>query len=574
MSEALCAVTGSGSPTAGSAEAICTLIAAQPNDPEGWLIRALVGNQGSVFGQQTEFLAHMGNQVLSEDNRMDKTFDALRALLGDSEIGGVLKAKYSWLTPAAAGLHFGLAGFVTSAAWHALKVPDVIGPASAWLSGAAMRRVTALSAWCQTSASVIGAIMEQRPPARTIVARAQVTLHDAMTIFGTRDAAVAPGQYGRATRKWLGELDAMPRSQLPATVALDFVTTDHALDEATKATGTVQGVAAGAKEVRIAVKNLNGATLVMLEAAQLAKVYRDAHRWDAALKGLKAVGAVAAKGGLKAAQVSEQLVGAFSAGRKQVPGQLAILSGLLQLRLYFGGAEKLEKLKAQLKLPGLTDEQKDAIDAAILQTQLGLYDNLFSMTSGFSELMGIGAVLTRPASLLGSGALAVAAIAGGAANVMNAAQNYQKAVAKSKEGDIASQFQYLGVSFLYFTAGASSAAFGVEILVHWVKQRAVLEVGIRGGTAAFGFGFARLGLTLTGWGLLLTVAAVATEGIVGYYDRTKLEGWVENCYFGAEPKWKPVTGNNGPASPSAAAEQEQLAFMHALKEAQASAMAQ
>jgi hypothetical protein len=155
--------------------------------------------------------------------------------------------------------------------------------------------------------------------------------------------------------------------------------------------------------------------------------------------------------------------------------------------------------------------------------------------------------LTGTASAL----LTVAAFAGAAASFMNAMQNFTKAMGKGKEGDIALKNAYYGVGILYGLAGVSFFASGVEIAVYWFIERKVLEVGLTSTATRFGYGIAvrGLGLSLPGLGLALMVVAFAVEGIVAYYDRTKLEAWVEVCYFGDKPRYRGPDGKaNDPSN--------------------------
>jgi hypothetical protein len=66
--------------------------------------------------------------------------------------------------------------------------------------------------------------------------------------------------------------------------------------------------------------------------------------------------------------------------------------------------------------------------------------------------------------------------------------------------------------------------------------------------------------------LVLTVGSFAVEGIVGYYDRTALEKWVESSYFGTEPKYR---GSDGKANDPKLWDDEAKAFAQALKAAEA-----
>ncbi len=105
---------------------------------------------------------------------------------------------------------------------------------------------------------------------------------------------------------------------------------------------------------------------------------------------------------------------------------------------------------------------------------------------------------------------------------------------------------------------AAGALFlnGVAILAEWLVKRLALRVGISV-VAVLEFGATKL----TGWGWVATIVAFVVEGIVNWFDRTKMEAWVENCYFGKEPKFKGW-------------EDQEVAFDDAMKDMQEQALRQ
>ena len=217
----------------------------------------------------------------------------------------------------------------------------------------------------------------------------------------------------------------------------------------------------------------------------------------------------------------------------------------------------------------LNAEQKAAIEDAIELTTLGLHDNYCGVAGGVSEVVGLGANSLRLAGTATIG-FSVAAFAGAAGAFMNAAQNFHKASRKSAEGEVQFFRAYAGVTAGYGLAGIAFTISGAEIITHWFLTRKVaqkaLETSLRGvAGAAFGGGVRLLGLSLTGWGLVFTVGSFAVEGIVGYYDRSELEQWVENSYFGTEPRYR---GAGGKGNDPALWDQEAKAFADALKAAE------
>jgi hypothetical protein len=582
MNEVFTVVVGTGTPTVGSNKAIEFLLQAKLDSPDGWLLKAMIGNQDDVYGVVTGILGNEANQVLSAEARMDKAYDALRGVLTDDVTGGLLKAKYSWLGPAGSALSAGLGSFVVGAAWGGMAVGLAVAPSAALagtgaqaiaqaLQKPAAKCATKLAAFYAMYAPIMAAAGESlvqkfTPPPKPVVVRAELSLQDAMRVLGTHEAQ---GKLGENTRKWLEELDKIPAAKQPNTVALEFLSTDKAVKDAAaasnsaaSATTAVNSMADGARNVRIA----SGGAAVLVSADSLGKMYQAAHRWDPAIAAARSA---LSKGGHipKSAFVTLGDQG----------GQLSVFSAFLQYRLLLKGNEKMDKLQALAKTPGLTDIQKEAVQAASTQTQLGLYDNKLGITAGFSEALGVGGRILRvggaSAGWLQAGGSGFAAIAGGAASFMSAAQNFHKAASKKDDGDYGVAAGYTVTGVLYSAAGTTGIVTGVRILGAFILRGEVLEIGFTRAASGAASRFAILrfckGLSVTGWGLVFTLAAVAVEGGVAYFDRTALEKWVEQCYFGRHAAWRDIKGQ----SKDECAKQEYEAFELALKKAQADAMA-
>ncbi len=582
MNEVFAVVTGAGIPTEGSKKTIEELLQGKLDSPEGWLLKGLIGNQSEVYSVVTGILGNEANQVLSAEARMDKAYDALRGVLTDDVTGGLLKAKYSWLGPAGSALSAGLGTFVVGAAWGGMAAGLVAAPSAAMAGAGAQAIAQAMlkpAAKCATALSTLYAayapflaaagkslVQKFTPPPKPVVVRAELSLQDAMRVLGTHEAQ---GKLGENTRKWLEELDKIPAAKQPATVALEFLSTDKAVKDAAaastsaaSATTAVNTMADTARHVRIA----SGGATVVVSADSLGKMYQAAHRWDPAIA--KARSLLDKAGHLpKSAFVTLGNQG----------GQLSVFSAFLQYRLMLKGNEKMDKLQVLAKTPGLTDIQKEALQAAITQTQLGLYDNRLGITAGFTEALGVGGRILRvggaSAGWLQASGSGVAALAGGAASFMSAAQNFHKASSKKDDGDVAVGRGYDAAAILYTVSGGAGIVTGVRILGAFILRGEVLEIGLTRAASGAASRFAILrfckGLSVTGWGLVFTLAAVAVEGGVAYFDRTALEKWVEQCYFGTGAVWRDVKGQ----SKDECAKQEYEAFELALKKAQADAMA-
>jgi hypothetical protein len=92
------------------------LLQAKPKDDLGWALRAMVGNEQSLFAPMETWLGTSVNWLTSPDAKLDKAYDTFKSLISDDWAGGYLKAKLGWLTPSGIGLSFGLQGFLAGVA--------------------------------------------------------------------------------------------------------------------------------------------------------------------------------------------------------------------------------------------------------------------------------------------------------------------------------------------------------------------------------------------------------------------------------------------------------------------------
>jgi len=405
-------------------------------------------------------------------------------------------------------------------------------------------------------------------------------------------------------------------------IEVDLLTTDVDLDDAR----SIKGLADQADGFRLRVLSDVGAEIpiISLDAAGIQHIYEKAHRWDALkasavtaigtnapmtlayVTGAASTAAATALGALQAgvkpdgmlsaagsAAATTVRTGATAVGAvASLEGALSIFGGFLQWRLLEGNAAKLEMLTLRLRnTPGLTVDQRVALEQAIVLVRLGVYDNRAGMVGAGAEVTGLALkamskaapnAFTGSASTIGAGtSLALAAFAGSAGAFLNSAACFTKAAGKwaSRQSSLGNGYVLAGT--LYFTAGAALSAAGAEILYALAIRRVVLEYALKGaagltGTAAeiaaqraaakFGAVIVLRGLSFVGWGLVFTIAGVVVEGIIAYNDRTPIEAWVENCYFGNEPKWRAKYDT------PQLAEAESMAFETAMRKASADAV--
>lgn len=556
MKDACDVLTSWGGVSTSLEEVMRKLLDAEPSALDGWALRAMVANQEGIYSNLAEFWQHAVDWTTNIDNRLDKSYDSLKAVLFDDKGGLALEPRYAWFRTAGLGLSFGLMGFLSGAALHlsaqaiakvapdhaknfedaAKKLETLVevrtGDIKDKVVAKELNRAMKIQAWCHQKALLVEGWLNKKPPARPVYARVTLTVAQAVEVL--LDYRAEGIKLNKTVRKTLAAWQKLPESARSQTVELDFLTTDQALAEAQKP----EAVIADAERVRLNTRQVKN-PVVVVSVAALGDMYRKAHRFDGLNKALvgfvdKVTPQFAGRLNALSTLPGKAAVGA-GRGAATWQGQFAFWGGVLQFRALLRNRAKLANLEKELeKIPNLSEADKIAISDEILMVQLGLADNYAGVTAGLSEMSAIGAQalkLTGTATLMN----VVLSFAGAAGAFANAWQNWEKAEGKTREGDVVFVWAYRFVFGFFFLAGSALAVNGGALIIEWLSKRAALRAGVRF-TAGRLLTFALTRLTVWGW--VLTLVAFIIEGVVNWFDRTKLEAWVENCYFGDEPKFK------------------------------------
>nr|WP_297353116.1 toxin VasX [uncultured Caldimonas sp.] len=647
MSEC-CAVLMAGPPTAALTELMRQWLTAVPSSDAGWVLRAMVANQQALVAELESFWAATVNWYTNPDAKLDKSYDTLKALLSDDYTGGYVRAKFGWLSQAGIELSLSVQAFLSGAAEH-LKSSAFAKAAEQAAKNAQTSTVSRadrglqllelaeeklsnkINAWSEQFSMLLRGVLFRQPPPRPVRVRVWIELEQFLELV--EHLSQRGVNFNRKTRTLWNKVmtdEAFARKVGREAMWIELVSDDVTLRNSQDV------MALGRESTSLRLTVLGGGAKLMrtidVTTAWLAEHFARAHRFDklknstlrvasegipmastaallalstparGALEGVKTVagpggtiergvrGAVEVAGaaGRGVQQVGRALSASEAAG---LGGCLSVFGVALQWSLYQTNDAKIEQLRERLlKWPDLTEEQKQAINDAILMTKLGLWDNQAGMTGGMFELAGLAAADMRQAKFA-QGAFAskamsgvaatfflVAGLAGAVGGVMNAAQNFKRGLDKWGDGKRGKGAAFISVGAAHLVGGGFGGAAAVEVGYHWILERQLLEgVTLRGVKNSagryvglrFGYGWARLGLSLTGWGLVLTVLAFSAEGLLMYMDRTPLEEWVEHSYFGNSPKYRKL--GQGYDDPKRWDPEEQ-AFVRALQKAQADAL--
>ncbi len=555
------------------------LLNASPMDDSGWALKALVGNQKGLYSQQAEFFQHANDWLYGMDNKLDKSYDSLAFALFDSDDNFRFSPRFAWLKSAGIGLSTGLGGFLGGAATHLLAraigkaapedarnavqalemhekfIDKTTGKVKDATVAAELKLEARVHAWCHQQSLLLDGYVSRKPPARPVYARMTLTVEQAAQVL--LDSRGRGQKFTEMTREMLMEWRKMPAAAQGQTVQLDFLTTDQALQEAR----TLNKAQEAATEVKIALSTtLTNTPVVQITAERLGELYRQMHRYDGLKKALvsfldKTAPQMAGKLTSALSQTAKVPTAALR-GTTEWKGMFSLGGAVLQARMWSANAAKLENLEDKLlKLRNLTPEQQTAITDEMFLIKLGMTDNAAGVIGGVAELAGVGG---KALELGGTEALmgTVSAFAGAAGAAANAWTNWRKAEGKSREGDDLFAQRYYEVMFAYGIAGGALALNGFAVITEWLAKRAAARAGVKfaaGRLLTFGL----RGLPYVGWGV--TIVAFVGEGIVVWYDRTKMEAWVENCAFGNKPTYKN-------------ADDEEAAFVKATEDVQEQAL--
>lgn len=471
-------------------------------DDTAIVVRALIGNQQSQFEKFQAFLEELYKQATGDPGgagMRDKAYDFMKGLRNES---ATLK-KFGWLGEALSAFSVGQLSALSAAALS-------MASGNKHLEAKLARALTKLQAfWGIQQAvelAVQGALAKQAPKVPVIIAM-KVSVDEALAALRTRDGKISKGEVKRMRRGGSIQL-----SLLTDTDALSAAKGDLATVVKGKG-GTLSGGPSASETIGAA-----GSTAILSKEQFLALYARQS---GSGAKGAQAVRNMLAQ---NAADIRAMTL--------TLEGRLAIGSIIVQGIGLVNGLGALADAKTQ----------KDVRDA-----WYGIYDSTAGAMGGLLELWAV-AVNSRTVVQAGTQGAArsmpLAAIrfagnmAGAAGGAVNAAAAYAKGDDAKIVGNksVAELYRYSGHAFMGTAATSSLTAFGVA--ADWVVarqvgsavvQRAATAVAVRlgaQGTAAF------LGLSVSGWGLVLLGAGVLFQVGAIVLTPTPLQKWMGRSYFG------------------------------------------
>ncbi len=505
----------------GLRDAFLAMIDKPIQDKEAVAVRALVGNQESLFDKTQTFLEELYKQATGDPGgagMRDKTYDFVKGLSSES---GALK-KYGWIGDALSAFSVGQLSALSAAALSIASENKVIAPKLA-------RTLTKLQGlWGIQQAveiAVQGALAKQAPKLPVIIAM-KVSVDEALDILRAKGANISKR--------------AVKRMRQGGSVLISVLTDTDTLRASTGNNAITRGINGGTVSAGPAAAETIGAagSTAVLSKDQFLKLY--AQQAGVGSKGAKSLRDIVLKRGAD-----------IRATTLTLDGRLAIGSIIVQGIGLVNGIGALEDAKTR----------KEVRDA-----WYGIYDSTAGLMGGLLELLAVAVnsrVLAQAAAqaaarnlplsgdllytdqLAKSGpslplaALRVAAnLAGAAGGAVNAAAAFAKADDAKAAGNKEVANLLTASGYAFFGTTATSTMVGVGVAADWlvarqvsgaVVQRAATSIAVRfgaQGTAAF------MGISVSGWGLVLLGAGVLFQVGAIVLTPKPMQAWIGRSYFG------------------------------------------
>lgn len=477
----------------------------KPASDEGAIVlRAAVGNQGDLLAYLQSLLDTAYKQMTGDpgsEGMRDKASDLLKGLYKETGL-----KKYSWLGDVIAVFSVGQFSALGAAATQLAARSASLNPTLT----RALGRLQGL--WCVQrilESAAAGALNKIAPKVPLLVTM-NVDVGEALEILRARNTT------GQRVSK-----NAVQRMRRGGKVRLTLLTDTDALKAAQgdavalMKDKSVPGVSAGPHATDGA--KLAAGAAVVLTPEQFARLYA----------GEAQAGGKAAQALRKALQ---QNVADVRAIALTMDGRLALGSVFVQgLGLVYG-------------LKGLAN----ATDAkAVRDAWYGIYDSTAGTLGGLLEVWSV-AVTSRVLAMAGTegaaksvglGALRFGgAIAGAAGGVANAVSLWTKSKEARAAGDDAVANLYKWSATAFIGTAASSVGVGVGVVANTLVARGIGGVAARGALVRMGLLEAGeiLGLSLSGWGLLLLGAGVIFQVGGMAITPTPIQKWAGRSYFGKD----------------------------------------
>lgn len=467
-------------------------------DERSVMLRAMLANQ-------TWAIEQIASEI--DQNKRDKLYDFMKGLvLGASEAkkpnaAQQLIKKYSWLGDLVGGYSLGIWGSAVSGLTTVLSRTPGSPQAWDWLT----KKVEGMGLIRQGTDLALQATLAGNGFKVPVIVKVRLPIDEAMQLLRDRT-----GQQLGLSRNQLKRL-----KKTQGTVELSLLTDSHAV---AKAQGSIQDLT---KSPDTTVK-LGSAARAQGASALSGTIVLNAQEFTTIYRAQAPLTSSAAK----ALQDSLQDVRAVVKG---LDGRLAIGSVVIQC---LGLISNLNSLSSK--------DLKEVRNA-----WYGVCDSAAGMIGGLMEAWAV-VYSSRLLATAGKAAaeqsiklaaLRISALATGVVGgIVNAVYAKTLAEDQKNKGNLGAAALYRTSAYAFYGTSGSAAGAGIGAIADIVVARQIGNATVQRAAAAVGARMAApmLGLTLTGWGLVLLGAGMIAQVGATILTPTPLQKWVQKSYFGTE----------------------------------------
>jgi hypothetical protein len=464
-------------------------------DDKTVILRAMVGNQHWAISQ-------IASEI--DSNKRDKLFDFMKGLMTKAEEAahGARRNRYSWMGDVVGGYSLGIWGSAAAALTSAIaRSPQSIQGWN-WL----LNRIQGLGMVRQAVDLALQATLQGGNFRVPVLVKMRLPIDEAMQLL--RDRA---GQNLGTTQT---QLRRLRRSQ--GTIELSLLTDSHAVKQARGQLSTLlQDQGAQVKMGGVArAQNVQTAQMLDGTAVVTADEFTRLYHQQATLTST-------------AAKALKDSLDDMRAVVKGLDGRLAIGCVVIQtlgLLSNLGNLNNKDMKEVRDAWYGVSDSAAGMI-GGLMEMWVVVYASRMEATVG-SE------IVKQSTKLMG---LRVAAFATGmVGGVVNAVHARVKSEDELAKGNKSASNMYFLSSYAFIGTSFTAAGGGVGVFAEWIVARQMGSIAVQraAATAAARMAAPMLGLSLTGWGLVLLGAGIIFQVGAVILTPTPLQKWVSRSYFG------------------------------------------
>ncbi|NHQ85622.1 hypothetical protein HA050_05750 [Iodobacter sp. HSC-16F04] len=172
---------------------------------------------------------------------------------------------------------------------------------------------------------------------------------------------------------------------------------------------------------------------------------------------------------------------------------------------------------------------------ALRDAWFGIASNGLGVVGATGDIAGIAAAQFAKHGALTMVLKTIGGVAGWGALLVDSAQAFVFYGEQKASHNKAAANAWFATGFLYGAGGLAGIGATTEVVIKWVTRRVIVSTAA---VVAEEGVIAILGISLTGWGLILLGLGVLAYSGAGMLTPKKLQEWARDCYFGSNNAFK------------------------------------